>query len=187
MPANFDPVATHNGWLKYFLGFAANFDPNTVAPRARPGFASLKENSMAEAYLVGLADEVRPILEATIAWMEAQPEPERRVFAGENEHSGAWPFALYEWRQALGLCKWLSRGDRAEREFAGALDAEWQAWEQVSSKQAAAWRADRRSMLGQYLAMALAANAPTLGLKFYEASGVKRPSGRSGPARGFGQ
>ena len=99
----------------------------------------------------------------------------------------SWPFALYQWRQALGLCKWLGRGDSAEREFAGAVGGGWAAWEQATRTQAAASRADLRRLLGEYLATALAGNVPALGLKLYEASGVKRPSGRDGPPRGFGE
>ena len=31
--------------------------------------------------MLGLANEVRPTLEKLIAWMEAQPEPDRLVFS----------------------------------------------------------------------------------------------------------
>ena len=91
-----------------------------------------------------------------------------------------------QWQQALGLCKWLSRGDRAEREFRRALEAEWQALEQVRPEHAAPVRANLREYLSERLATALAGGAPTLGLKLYEAAGVKRPSGLAAPLLTFG-
>ncbi len=95
--------------------------------------------------------------------MERQPEPDRLIFSGGGHHDGAWWVALYEWRQALGLCRWLLRGDRAERELTAALEADWQGIEKASPKHLAAARARRREYLSTRLAMAVAANAPVLG------------------------
>jgi hypothetical protein len=126
------------------------------------------------------------MVEKLTAWMERQPEPDRRLFSDDVPRNFSWLFALYQWRQALGLCKWLGRGDGAETDFARAVEAEWQVWEHITPKAADAGRTHLRRFLGEYLATALAGDAPALGLKFYKTSGVKRPSGRDGPARGFG-
>jgi hypothetical protein len=187
MLARFDPVERRNSWLQHRLAFATSFEPDTVAIKARPGYVHLTMNSMIDAYLVGLANDVRPTLETIIAWMENQPEPDRLVFSSDGDNWDAWWSALYEWRQTLGLCKWLSRGDPANREFAGALQAEWDALEQAGPKHVASARAELREVLSARLATALAGNVPQLGLKIYGAAGVKRPSGYSAPLLRFGQ
>jgi hypothetical protein len=141
---------------------------------------------MFDAYLVGLANEVRPTLETIITWMETQPEPDRLAFSGDDDDWDAWWFALYRWRQTLGFCKWLSRGDRAEGEFTGALKAEWESLEHIPPEHAASARADLRTVLSVRLATAVAGGGPQLGLKIYEAAGVKRPSGLVAPVLRFG-
>jgi hypothetical protein len=187
MPPAFDPEDRRRSWLEFFLDFHANSDPESVHPRARGHYASSSAGSLVGAYLVGLEDEVRPMVEKLTTWMERQPEPDRRLFADDVARNFSWLFALYQWRQALGLCKWLGRGDSAETEFARAVEAEWQVWDQITPKAATAARSHLRRFLGEYLATALAGNVPALGLKLYDASGVKRASGRDGPARGFGE
>ncbi len=88
----------------------------------------MRANSFIEAYWVGLANEVRPTLEQIIAWMETQPEPDQAVFSEEhNNWYDKW-YVRYTWWQVLGLCKWLSRGDSADKELRAALDIEKQAW-----------------------------------------------------------
>lgn len=186
MLAEFDPVTRRKSWLDYILASVKNMDIDAVARKARPRYLHLTMHEMVEAYFVGLADEVRPTLESIITWMERQPEPDRLVFSGAGEDPGAWLFALYRWRQTLGLCKWLSRGDPAERELTGALGAEWQDLNHADPKRATQARAELRQILHVRLATALAGNAPERGLKFYDAVGIKRPSGLSAPLLRYG-
>jgi hypothetical protein len=186
MLAKFDPVGDRNFWLRSFLGYIRTSDPEGVLPSVRPHFAQLQTTSMIEAYLLGLADEVRPSLERLLAWMEAQPEPDRLVFSEEGHSEDAWGLAVYEWRQALGLCRWLSRADPVQRELKSALEADLQGLQQASPKHAAVTRAGRREFMSVRFATALAANAPLLGLKLYEAAGPKRPSGLAAPVLRFG-
>jgi hypothetical protein len=141
---------------------------------------------MVEACLVGLAGEVWPTVEKIVRWTETRPEPDRLVFSGAGENPEAWWHARYQWQQALGLCKWLSRGDRAEREFRTALEAQCQALDQLRREDAASVHANLCDCLSECLATALAGNAPTLGLKLYEAASVKRPSGLVAPLLTFG-
>jgi hypothetical protein len=165
MLAKFDPVGDCDFWLSSFLEYVTNSDPERISPTARAHYVQLYTSIMVDAYLVGLADEVRPILERLIVWMEAQPEPDRLVFSQKGHSEDAWGLAVYEWRQALGLCKWLSRAGQAERHLASALNADLQGLEQASRKHAAVTRAGRREYIGVRLATALAANAPQLALK----------------------
>jgi hypothetical protein len=187
MPPRFDPVARRRSWLDFFIDFEARSDPDSVHPRALGHYASCKAGSLVGAYLVGLADEVRPIVEKLTMWMETQPGPNVRFFTGEEQMTFSWPFALYQWHQALGLFKWLARGEGAQCQFAKAVDAAWAAWEQAKPQHPATSRAVLRQLLSEYLATALTGDAPAPGLKLYQASAIKQPSGRSGPARGFGE
>ena len=186
MLAKFDPVENRNIWLQGRLDFSDSLQPDTIPAVGRSHFAQLETSSMLDAYLVGLANEVRPILERLVTWMERQPEPDRLVFSGSGHRPDAWLVAVYEWRQALGLCRWLLRGARADRELAAALEADWQGLEKANAKHAAAARAARREYLSMRLAMALAANSPLLGLRLYDLLGPKRPSGLLAPVLRFG-
>lgn len=100
-----------------------------------------------------------------------RPWRSRLVFSQKGLAEDAWGLAVYEWRQALGLCKWLSRRLQVERQLTGALNADLQELERASSKHAAETRAGRRENMSVRLATALAANAPQLGLKIYETAG----------------
>jgi hypothetical protein len=187
MLAKFDPVGERQGWLDFSLKVETDFAPDTIAPRVQPGYVSLMTNSLIEAYWVGLADQVRPTLEQIIAWMETQSEPDQSLFSEQWNHWYDKWHAQYSWRRTLGLCKWLSRGDSAGGDFAAALDTEWQAWQQAGPGQVAQHHEEQQQFLSERLAMALAANVPTLGLKFYEAAGVKRVTGDQAPLLQFGQ
>lgn len=186
MLAKYDPVERREYWLQFGLNAETNFNPDPIPARARPSYVSDTTNSMVDAYLVGLADQVRPTVEKIARWMETQSEPDRLVFSGANDNPGAWWFARYEWRQTLGLCKWLIRGNRAEREFRAALEADLQTLEQVRPEHVELMRANLREFLSERLATALAGNAPSLGLKLYEAANLRRPSGREAPLLRFG-
>lgn len=170
MLAKFDPIRERKVWLDYGLKVETEFTPEAIPPTARPGYVSQIVNSSIEAYWVGLADHVRPTLEQIIAWMEAQPEPRP---------------AAYSWQRTLGLCKWLSRGDDARKHLVLALDASWQTLQRASGGQAA--KSQAQEDLSQRLAVALAGNAPTFGLRFYEAAKVNRPSSDQAPLLQFGK
>ena len=108
------------------------------------------------------------------------------VFSEKGHAEDAWGLAVYEWRRALGLCKWLSGANSVQRELKLALQADLQGLQQASPQHAAVARAGRREFMSVRLATALAANAPLLGLKLYEAAGPKRPSGLAAPVLRFG-
>lgn len=80
MIAKFDPIQSRTMWLKHRLGFVARSDPTAIPVAARAHYAQLQTTRMIDAFLVGLAREVRPSLEGLVAWMERQPEPDCRVF-----------------------------------------------------------------------------------------------------------
>ena len=82
---------------------------------------------------------------------------------------------VHDWRQALGLCKWLCRGSRSFSELTAAAAADWQVLELASPPLADQARASRRNYMDDHLALALAADAPLIGLKIYEAAGMKPP------------
>jgi hypothetical protein len=186
MLAKFDPVGHRDFWLRSFLDYVRTSDPERISPSARPHYAQLQASRMIDAYLVGLVHEVRPTLDKLIVWMEKQPEPDRLVFSEKGHSEDAWGLAVYEWHQALGLCKWLSGAGSVHRELKSALDADLQGLQHASPKHAAVTRAGRQKFMSVRLATALAANAPLLGLKLYEAAGPKRPSGLAAPVLRFG-
>lgn len=187
MLAKFDPVGERQGWLDFSLKVETDFVPHTIPREGHTHYVSLMANSFSEAFLLGLADQVRPTLEKIVGWMEKQAEPNMSLFADSRRHWRDGWYALYSWRRTLGLCKWLSRGNNAEKHFAAALDAEWQSWQHASPKQIEQDRAERQDGLSECLALALAANVPALGLKLYEAAKVRRPSSDQAPLLGFGR
>lgn len=185
MLAKFDPVGERQGWLDFSLKVETDFNPEEIPHEGYSHYVALMTNSCVDAYLVGLAEQVRPTLSRIITWMESQPEPDVRLLTRKHWRDG-W-YALYSWRRTLGLCKWLSRGDNGEEHFAAALDTEWQSWQEASPGQIAQDREERQEALSEGLAMALAANVPALGLKLYEAAKVTRPSNDQKPLLQFGR
>ena len=173
MPRKFDPIATRRFWLdgKYEWG---TFVPAELTRMNRAISISGEVNVLLQAYYVGLADQVRPTLEKMIGWMESQPETEPRQHSKDFGHWRAGWTDLYLLREALGLCKWLSRGDPAQNDFARALNAEWYSWTEVSPNDAAVDYGERLDSLTQHLAMAIAAKDPVLGLKFLELADWKK-------------
>lgn len=166
----FDPQVTRNEWLNWRLNTHRKYTLDEVPPSGMIGYLRLEIGHMEEAFIVGLSDEVRPILEYNIAWIEAQPEAALNAFPGPQEH---WPS---RWRQALGLFKWLSRGDPAKREFSAALNSPWMAQARERSRKVSDLeRRERDEYLEARLALALAADQPLLGLQFLEAIGIEGP------------
>lgn len=77
---------------------------------------------------------------------------------------------MFEWRQLLGVCKWLGRGDRAFDDLTAAVATDWQGLELASVLLAPLVRATRRNFMSIHLATTLAADAPLIGLKILEAA-----------------
>ena len=151
MLAKFDPVRHRDYWRRSFLDYVRSSDPERISPSVLP--TMLRRNEQHDrGLLLGLANEVRPTLEKLIAWMEAQPEPDRLVFSEKGHSEDAWGLAVYEWHQALGLCRWLSGADSVQRELQSALDADFQGLQQASPKHAAVTRAGRREFMSVRLA-----------------------------------
>jgi hypothetical protein len=186
MFAKFDPIQSRTMWLNHRLGYVASSDPTAIPVAARAHYAQLQITRMIDAYLVGLAREVRPSLERLVAWMESQPEPDCRVFSGSGREEDAWGLAMYEWRQALGVGRWLLGEDNGWPELTTSLEADLQGMNAASPQHAATTRAGRLELLGARLATALAADAPALGLKIVDAVIRRHPYGLVAPVLGFG-
>ena len=183
----FDPINERKYWLDVGLKSNTNFEPDEIGPLGRPTYVAVTVDSLIGAYFFGLGEEVRPAIEKIIAWMEAQPSIEPRQFSAKFGHWRAGWSALYRWRTTLGLCKWLSRGDPAEMDFIGALDADWQSWTMISPKDAALDRGEQQDNLSEQLAVALAAKEPGRGLKLVAAADVKEPFEHEAPLLKFGE
>jgi hypothetical protein len=155
-----------------------------VLEQGVPGLAHISNNKFAgghtsdlvSGYLVGLWKELRATIEKHLARMESYPEPDRAIYLERGLPNEGWWDSLYDWK-ALGLCQWLGRGDRAFASLTAAAAADWQLLELASPALAARARATRRNFMSIHLATALAADAPLIGLKIYEAAGAKPPMG----------
>ncbi len=151
-----------------------NESPETqhIADRA---YAEMQTSSLVRGYLYGFARELKEAVEKHIAWMESHPEPDRAVYTGTGRSVEFWRDALVSWRQVLGLCRWLGRGDRAFADLTAAAAADWQLLVLANGEAAEEVREDRRGYMGVHLATALAGDAPLLGLKIFEAAEMKSP------------
>lgn len=179
----FDPIELRAFWLEVRLKYAIESEPPVpdehtppgVAHFARVSYSARRVSDFANGYLVGLSKELKPLVEKHVSWIESEPEPDLRIYREQGFTHEGWLDSLYDWRQALGLCKWLSRGHRAFSDLTSAAVADWQVLELASPELAAQARASRRNYMDDHLAVALAADAPLIGLKIYEASGMKPP------------
>lgn len=168
----FNPLTTRNEWLNWRLNIHRKYTLDEIPSRGMVGYLYLETAHMLDAFFVGLSDEVRPILEYNIAWIEAQPEATLNAFPGPKEH---WPS---RWPQTLGLFKWLSRGDPAKQEFSAALGSRWMVQARDKSRRVSDLeRRERDEHLEARVALALAADQPLLGLRFLEAIGLEGPIG----------
>lgn len=73
--------------------------------------------------------------------MENEPEPDLVIYTEQGFTYEGWLDSLKDWREALGLCKWLGRGDRAFSDLTSAAVADWQVLELASPALAAQARA----------------------------------------------
>ncbi len=186
MPREFNPMSSRKFWLDVWLERMMKLVP-PPGHSNKCGFLWVKSNDLVEAFLLGLADHIRPELEKSIAWMESQPEREPRQYSKELGHWRAGWRSLSQWRQMLGFCKWLSRGDTAENHFAGALEAEWYSWTSISPSDAALERDVLEYDMPHCLAVALAAKNPVLGLKLLAFADIKEPFEEHVPMLEFGE
>jgi hypothetical protein len=179
----FDPIELRGFWLEVRLKYALDNEPRGPGPNRPPGVAHISRTNYSvgrvgdfvSGYFVGLWRELKPAVEKHIAWIESEPEPDRVVYMESGLTYEGWLDSLYDWRQALGLCKWLARGDHAFADLTAAAVADWQVLELASPALMAQARASRRNYMDDHLAGALAADAPLIGLKIYEAAGMKSP------------
>ena len=172
----FDPVAKRDLWLKGSFQNMIAQDPTRVTPLSRYPHSEIQAHYFFDGYLVGLSKELKAPLEKHIAWMESQPEPDLGDFASLSFAEVRWRDTLYQWRQILGLCKWLGRGDRAFDDLTAAIATDWQLL-QLASPEMAEWLRDSRRVFMSYrLATAVAADAPLIGLKLFESVRMKPPT-----------
>ncbi len=187
MLANFDPKGQRESWLERHLSVFMRFAPHEFDREAMPGYLNTLVNDAVKCYFLGLADQVRPVLEGIIDWTESHPEPGLHEYSPERHH---WRYAWdsrFTWYQTLGLCKWLSRGDAAEADFAKAMKAEIDGREYAVKEAIASDPGDEQAALTEHVATALAARNPAVGLKLLAAVGVAHASEPEAPVLEFSQ
>jgi hypothetical protein len=185
--AKFDPVEERQAWLRFHLQHSLSFEPEKAPLAARAINASVTMKGVIDAYFLGLADRVKPTLNAIAAWMDGQRPPDRqRVDKAYQTWRSGWE-SDYIWWKTLGLCRWLGKAEAGQAEFVKALDAEWNSWLEASPSQVEESHWDRQRNLSNCLAVALAANAPLVGLKLYEAANVTDPVDVDVPRLQFGE
>src|SRR5262245_2221079 len=158
----FDPIELRDLWLEVRLKYAIQSkppEPNEqrppgVAHFARVSYSAMRASDFVGGYLVGLSKELKPLVEKHVAWMESEPEPNLVIYTAQGFIYEAWLEAVKNWREALGLCKWLGRGDSSFSELAAAAVADWQVLELASPPLAAEARASRRNYMYDHLALA---------------------------------
>ena len=185
MLAKFDPGEARRVWVIYRLAYLDGCDYAGIAPAARPHFAQIQASRFVDAYLVGLSEEVRPHLDRFVTWMEREPEPELGLFSGEGFDEDAPGLALWGWRQALGLCRWLLHGTSEEATLVAALEADWEGLFTYTEAHARRTWAGRLETLSQRMATALAADLPRVGLRFYKAISPMPPYGVNFPVHDY--
>ena len=181
----FDPIDLRDLWLQVGLQYTINCK-HGFKPVSHLSYATMLTSSFVDGYLVGLSEELKATIEKNVIWMESQPEPDRVVYLDAGHAEEVWRDAVYEWRQLLGVCKWLGRGDRAFDDLTAAMATDWQGLELASALLAAEVRATRCNFMSFHLAGALAADAPLIGLKIYEGARMQSPTESADSATQFG-
>jgi hypothetical protein len=187
MLANFDPKADRESWLKRRLNVYMKFTPHEFDREAMPLYLHTLVNNAVKCYFVGLAGPVRPVLEAIIDWIESHPEPALHEYSAERHHWRHIWDSRFNWYQTLGLCKWLSRGDAAEAEFAKAIKAEIDARQHAHKETLTLDVGDEQATLTERVATALAAGNPAVGLNLLAAVGIAHASELESPVLEFSQ
>lgn len=185
MSHDFDPMAVRRWYRDRLLASLEDDDVVQVVPSARTHFSALLVGRAVEASLVGLAGPIHGVLERQLAGMESVSEPERASFHKSALGEEAWCERLYEWRQLLGVCKWLA-GASAERALTASIAASWQGLQAVPASMAVEAQAERCHDLNIRLATALAADAPRFGLAMLDFCKVVQHQVSVAPILGFG-
>lgn len=122
MSRDFDPEKDRKFFSDMILAIATKFEPEKTGPFNRSGYMATKLGYAIHAQLLGLREQVLPLMHGLADWMVAHPESMDGKDASECFH-------VYQWWQTLGLCKWLIDGDPAVAEFARASEADWRRWD----------------------------------------------------------
>ena len=176
MQPTFDPIRKRQFWLDFNLPYETRFEPDEIPVKGQPIYLSTMVNSLLTAYLLGLADRVRPTLQAIVAWMDSRPVPDVHAYDEPWEHWRDGWYARYAWWRTAGVCRWLCGIGGFEEDFDRALEAEWLCWEQADPDDAERDFYLRQEALSEHLAVALAARAPRTGLQFRTAAGIEQVS-----------
>jgi hypothetical protein len=182
----FDPIDLRDLWLRVGLEFTINRATPGIHPVSHLTYATTQVSSFVDGYLVGLSNELKATAEKHVIWMETQPEPDRVVYADAGLTEEVWRDSVFEWRLSLGVCKWLSRSDRAFDDLTAAIAMDWQGLDLASALLAPEVHATRRNFMSFHLATALAADAPLIGLKIYEATSLQPSLEATDSAARFG-
>lgn len=182
---DFDPMVVRRWYRDRLFSSLEKDDVLQVAPTARTHFSTLLVGRLVEANLVGLGESVRGALRRQLAGMQSVPEPDRAQFHKGARGEEIWCERLYEWRQLLGVCKWLA-GEPAGRELTAALAADWQGLQSVPASDVTESRIERCHDLSIRLATALAADAPRFGLDMLDFCRATKHDRLAVPMLGFG-
>lgn len=185
MPGDFDPQKLRHRWRSRLLEFYDKEGVASVARTARNHFSQIIVGNLVEAYLIGFAGPVDAILRRQLAGMLSGSEPVRSDFAANPVGEESWCRQLFEWRQALGLCKWLSE-EPAESTFAAALTADWCGLQAAQADDYVGAQVERWDRMSLRLALALAADRPQEGLDIAAACALSKHYEAFGPLVGFG-
>ena len=185
MTQEFEPMRLRTQYQDWLLEFLNKNDVGSIALTARSHFSKLLVGNLVEAFLIGMAGPVRAILDRQLKGMLSVPEPQRAQFHGSARGERIWLEHLYEWRQLLGLCKWLA-GEPAERELTAAVAADWQGMQSLPEAEALEHRNERCQGMGLRLATALAGDVPRMGLDMLAACKTVQHYIPAAPLLGFG-
>lgn len=184
MSHDFDPMSVRRWYRDRLLASLEKDDVVQVAPSVRTHFSTLIVGRAVEASLVGLAGPIQGVVERQLAGMQSVSEPERSRYKGTHGEV-VWCERLFEWRQLLGVCKWLA-GEPAERELTASIAASWQGLQTLPASKGLDAQAEGCHDLSIRLATALAADAPRFGLAFVDyCRGVQHQAAAT-PMFGFG-
>lgn len=156
--------------LEFGLPLFMDFWPDRI-PRDRPhlltSFLSTHLERLARCYWLGLADEVRPRIEAMIDWMSSRDPDD---FKPRTDHPRG-ELVVFEarewWWQILGLSKWLAGNDASTDDLTIALFANWDRRQFLEGSRHAVDRAGYGAFISRTLALALAAKRPEIGAHLY--------------------
>lgn len=184
MTPQFDPAALRQHWDDWLYRLFSKQDVAKVAATARSHYSRLLVAELVEAYLIGYAGAVQSLLETHLMGMLAVPEPAQKDYADTAFGEEAWLQEVYQWRQDIGICRWLSGGE-SERDLTAALAADWQAGQAAQESEDFKF-SERCQGVSLRVATALAANAPRLVLQVMGECKSSQPFGTGGPLIEFG-